>query len=197
MIASTLAFILAAAGPPSSRVAGPDSALNACVDAAAAQNKDVAKQSAQAAERHYRALMAADPGGDRAKVLLARVISQCLVNPAPVWRKEGLVKESNRLLAEVLTKDSTNWEARYTLALNYYHAPGFFGWTDNAIREFERLIAQQGESTLFPDLAKPFYYLGLLLDKKGRHADAVDVWRRGNKLFPNDPKLRERAGVAP
>jgi tetratricopeptide (TPR) repeat protein len=178
-------------------LAEPDSALNACVAAGRTGDKRAAKASGEAADAHYRRLLAANPDDATPKVLLARVISQCRIESASLWSKEGLAKESNRLLSEVLSKDSTNWEARYTLALNYYHAPGFFGWTDNAIREFERLLAQQGDQALFPEQAKPYLYLGHLYDKKGRRADALALWRRGSRLFPEDAKLRERAAAEP
>jgi len=179
---------------PAVQLTALDSALDACVAAAKSDNTS-ARQAAAAAEQHYRASLAAAPTDLHVKVLLARVISECSIPSAPLIRKEGLAKESNRLLSEALAADSTNWEARYTLALNYYHAPSFFGWTNDAIREFEHLIAQQGDNTLFPELAQPFLYLGNLYDKQGRHADAVALWRRGSRLFPDNVRLRQRASV--
>jgi tetratricopeptide (TPR) repeat protein len=174
---------------------GPDSALQACASVSADDKSG--KAIAQAAEQHYRNLVRAAPDSARYKILLARVLSQCVIVRSSLWSKEGLVKESNRLLVDVLSSDSTNWEARYTLALNYYHAPSFFGWTDNAIREFERLLAQQGEQTLFPELAQPYLYLGILYDKKERHADAKSVWERGSRLFPGNAKLKARLAGQP
>src|ERR1051325_2342215 len=86
----------------------PDSALNACVAASKAGDKRAAKESADAADAHYRRLVAANDQDITPKVLLARVISQCRIEAASLWSKEGLAKESNRLLTEVLSKDSTN-----------------------------------------------------------------------------------------
>lgn len=31
--------------------------------------------------------------------------------------------------------------------MNYFHTPAFLGRTDDAVREFERLVAQQGART--------------------------------------------------
>ena len=177
---------------------GPDSALKVCAAVSASFDGDNGKRSAEAAERFYRAQLAASPDDAAAKTMLARVLSQCVIAHASIWSKERLVKESNRLLSEVLARDSTSWEARYTLALNYYHAPGFFGWTDSAIRELEHLLAQQRDQHLFPEQAMPFLYLGNLYEKKGRHSDAKAVWLRGSQLFPENARLRARvSGTAP
>lgn len=173
----------------------PDSAFNAC--SATALDESASKKAAADAETYYRRLIARDRDDLRAQILLARTLSQCVMSHASIWSKEGIVKESNSLLLDVLKRDSTNWEARYTLALNYYHAPAFFGWTDNAIRELEHLLAQQGDQSYFPEQAKPYLYLGILYDKKGRQADARAVWQRGSRLFPNDEKLRKRAAALP
>jgi cytochrome c-type biogenesis protein CcmH/NrfG len=187
-----LLFLAAArmSGELAIRPADPDSALNACV---ATGSTASGKKSAADAEKLYRSLIARDDSDLKAKTLLARTLSQCVMSHASVWSKDGIVKESISLVKAVLGRDSTNWEARYTLALDYYHAPAFYGWRDNAIREFEHLLGQQGNQTLFSEQAKPYVYLGELYERAGRHADAVTVWQRGSKLFPDDRQLRERA----
>ena len=180
------------------KAAAPDSALQACVAASTLHDDDAAKKSAQAAERHYRTLLSAHPDDRSLKTLLARVLSQCVIERVSIFSKEGVVKESNHLLLDVLAQDSTDWGSRYALALNYYHAPAFFGWTDKSIAEFEHLLAQQGNQTYFPEQAMPFLYLGNLYEKKGRKADAKAIWQRGSQLFPSNDKLRAKmSGSAP
>ena len=197
MLAHALVFLLgvrsSASGPISS--SAPDSAFNAC--SAAFTDQNASKKAAADAEVYYRRLIQQNREDLRAQILLARTLSQCVMRHASVWSKEGIVKESNSLLIDVVKHDSTNWEARYTLALNYYHAPAFFGWTDNAIREFEHLLALQGDQTYFPEQAKPYLYLGILYNKKGRQDDAKAVWQRGSRLFPDDERLRQRATGQP
>jgi tetratricopeptide (TPR) repeat protein len=197
MLAHALVLLLGVRSFDSPPIAssGPDSAFTACSAALADQN--ASKKAASDAEAYYRRLIRQNPEDLRARILLARTLSQCVMSHASVWSKEGIVKESNSLLIDVLKHDSTSWEARYTLALNYYHAPAFFGWTDNAIREFERLLALQGDQSYFPEQAKPYLYLGILYNKKGRQADAKAVWQRGTRLFPDDERLRQRATGQP
>lgn len=188
MITPLLLLALVSASPRQ-QATGPDSALNACRTA----KEEAAKRASVDAEKHYRALLARAPAEMALKALLARTLSECVIEHTSVWGKEDVVKESNKLFGEVLERDSTDWGARFGLAMNYYHAPGFFGWTDDAIREFEHLLAQQGSSTLFPELALPYLYLGNLYEKKDRKADARAVWQRGRKLFPNNERLRAKA----
>ena len=190
-----LLLVVRSVAPGPISAVGPDSAFNAC--SAASVDETASKKAAADAETYYRRLIAQNRDDLRAQILLARTLSQCVMSHASVWSKERIVKESNSLLIEALKRDSTSWEARYTLALNYYHAPAFFGWADNAIREFEHLLAQQGDQTLFAEQAKPYLYLGILYNKKGRHADAKAVWQRGSRLFPDDEKLRQRTTAQP
>ena len=190
-----LLLLIPSAALPSMSALGPDSAFNAC--SAASVDEAGSKKAAADAEAYYRRVITQNPDDLHARILLARTLSQCVMSHASVWSKEGIVKESNSLLIDVLKRDSTSWEARYTLALNYYHAPAFFGWTDNAIGEFERLLAQQGDQAYFPEQAKPYLYLGILYSKKGRQAEAKAVWQRGSRLFPDDVRLRQRATAQP
>jgi tetratricopeptide (TPR) repeat protein len=169
-----------------------DTTLTDCVAATQGDDRKVGAKMADGAERHYRAMLAANPNDVETQVQLARTLSQCRIRYAGVLSREGIVNQSNGLLKHVLERDSTHWEARYTLALNHYHVPRFFGRTDDAIREFEHLLAQQGDRTDFPERAAPFAYLGDLYVRVGRRADAAALWKRGLALFPRDDRLRHR-----
>ena len=96
------------------------------------------------------------------------------------------------MLKGALASDSTNWEARYTLALLYYHAPSFVGKTGEAMAQFERLLAEQGPRADFAEEAGTYAYLGDLYERVGRRDDAVAIWRRGLALFPRDARLVQR-----
>lgn len=168
------------------------SALQECVAAAEAGDKPGARAAADRAEELYEQLIAARPADPNARVGLARVKSQCRIRFANFMTQGRLVGESNELLEEALALDSTHWSARLTLALNHYHTPSFLGRTDDAIWHFERLLAQQGERADYPELAWPYAYLGDLYRRVGRDQDALAVWRRGARLFPDEPLLKER-----
>lgn len=168
-----------------------DSALAACGRAASRGDKRAANTAADSAERIYRAV--ADSGLEHtATVRLARVIGECRIPVASFFSKPRLARQAEGMLTRLLASDSTSWEGRYTLALLYYHAPSFVGKTDDAIRQFETLLAQQGASAAFAEQAAPYAYLGDLYERTGRKAQAVSLWRRAITLFPGDTALKRR-----
>lgn len=184
-------YLAAAAAAPVPQ-APADTTLEQCAAATSGNDKKAGEALGKGAERHYRAVVAASPSDRAARIDLARTLSQCRTAYAGVFALEGIVNESNALLTAVLAEDSTDWSARYALALNHYHVPRFFGRTDDAVREFEHLLAQQGNRTEFAELAGTFVYLGDLYDREGRGTDAIAMWKRGAALFPADARLKRR-----
>jgi tetratricopeptide (TPR) repeat protein len=122
----------------------------------------------------------------------ARLISECEMQTADILRNPVLARRAIDLLQRALAIDSAHWEARYTLALNYFYAPEFLGQTPDAVREFEHLLRQHGKSTVIPEMAAPYTFLGDLYQRDGRKRDAEAIWKRGIALFPNDERLKKR-----
>ncbi len=177
--------LLAGSAPLAAQGGTPaDSALAACSAAAKAKDEREAKTAADRAERLFRARADASRGDADARVGLARTISECRIPGANFMQAGQLIGESNELLEEALAIDSTHWTARYVLALNHFHTPGFMGRTGDAIRHFERLLAQQGDRADRPVYAQPYLRLGELYVRARRRDDALAVWRRGAALFP-------------
>jgi vitamin B12 transporter len=201
--AACVAMLAAAAEPaavaaqqPAEQVAQADSALAACLAVSQRTDRE-AKTIVARAETRLRALVRAYPTDAGVKVRLARLLTQCRIPLAGFMAAARLSGESNRLLEDALALDPTHWEARFSLALNHFHAPAFLGRGDDARRELERLLAQQGERGDRPNFALPYLYLGRLHARSGRHAEARAVWERGAALFPGDEPLRralEEAG---
>ncbi|HEV2147270.1 MAG TPA: Plug domain-containing protein, partial [Longimicrobiaceae bacterium] len=178
-----------------------DSALAACSAAARAKNEREAKAQADRAARLFRERIAASRTDVDARVGMARTISECRLPGANFMQAGQLVGESNELLEEALAVDSTHWMARFALAMNHFHTPAFLGRTGDAIRHFERLVAQQGERADRPIFAQPYLRLGELYVRARRRDDALAVWRRGAALFPGQSeafraKLAEHGGAA-
>lgn len=184
-----------------SAAVAPDAALTACTTAATARNEREARPLTTAAEAEYRARMAERPRDPEPRVFLARVLMQCKLPFAGFMAQGSLAGEANTLLEGALALDSTHWAARFTLATNHFHTPEFLGRTGDAIREFERLLAQQADHTGNPRYAAVYQYLGDLYLRRKRGQDAVATWQRGAALFPQHAGLRERlqahAGAEP
>lgn len=137
----TLAVAALLCAAPAEAQTPADSALAACSAAGGAKQEARAKQIAARAEQFFQSQLAADPRSADARVGLARVISECRIPFASFMSVARLSGRAVGLLKEALAIDSTHWSGRYTLAMNYYYTPEFLGRTDDAVREFERLIA--------------------------------------------------------
>ena len=187
-VLGTLAGPLVAQVP----VTPADSALAACSSAAQGKQEAQAKTAASRAEQLFKHRIAADKRDADAHVGLARVITECRLPFASFMGKGKLSGDAVELLQAALAIDSTHWSGRYSLAMNFYHTPEFLGRTNDAIREFERLVAQQGTRANPPIYAQSYVRLGDLYQRRKRTADAQAMWRRGIALFPDNQALRDR-----
>ena len=194
-VVTVLALTSAATAQLPHPIPAADSALADCARAAARGDKRAANAAADNADRLYRAAGAASHD-DTPTVRLARVIGECRIPVASFFSKPRLARQAEGMLTRLLASDSTSWEGRYTLALLYYHAPSFVGKTDDAIRQFETLLAQQGASAAFAEQAAPYAYLGDLYERTGRKGEAASLWRRGLTVFPGDTALKRRLAGA-
>jgi tetratricopeptide (TPR) repeat protein len=198
--ANLLSLMLATAyaSPLSGQVPDHQTAAEALAGCVAANAGDEAASNPQAraladhAQEVHEALLAANPDDVDVLVGLAQVLSRCQVPRAGVARVLGILDRSNSLLVRAIQLRPDHWLARYVLAMNHYTPPPALGRTDDAIREFEALLALQGTRNDVPEMAAPFAYLGDLYVRKGRRREAVDLWRKGAALFPGDTRLAER-----
>jgi len=195
---TTLSFAAQAAPVPGPADPAAMAAVAACEKAAEGKQEDEALRAADQAETLIRAWQTAAPRDGRALVAAARVKVMCRLPFAEMMDKGQLLGDANELLGRALELDPRDWSARFRLAMNHYHAPSFLGRTQDAIRNFETLLEQQGTRADAPILAAPYLYLGDLYKRTGREAEARAVWTRGAALFPQDPALRGRlSGQAP
>lgn len=166
--------------------------LTTCIAAAEAKQQPKAFAAADAASKGFDAWREASPEDPDPLVGQAQVLLQCRLPFAPFMEQGALSAQASEILRSALELDPTHWDARYTLGINYFYNPEFMGLTDDAIQEFETLLAQQGERTDFPEMAGPYVFLGDLYQRVDRTDDARATWERGATLFPDDPRLAER-----
>lgn len=177
---------------PESELAAAAANRQVCVSAIKQKNDDGAKVATTLAERSYRGLIKAHPNDLRPRVGLARTLGECRIQLVGFMAKGDVFDEGRDILLGVLKQDSTHWEARYSLSQFYYNAPDFLGHRQDAVRELETLLRQQGNSTQFPEMASPYVMLGDLYMKEKRNADAQRMWQQGQQLFPNDARFERR-----
>jgi len=88
-----------------------------------------------------------------------------------------------------------HWDAQFVKGMNLSQWPDFTGKQPEAIRTFERLVEQQERSSPIPEYAETYYHLGNLYRKSGNSEKALEVFRRGLALHPEDKVLREQIEV--
>ncbi|CAN5876609.1 hypothetical protein BH23GEM9_BH23GEM9_08160 [soil metagenome] len=189
-----------AAGGASAQTPGLADAQKALESCAAGGGipKEELKPRADAAEATFRALRRTDPADPDVRIGLAQVLLRCQLPHATVTGIMSLIGEAEAELKSVLAEHSEHWNARYSLAMLLKNMPAMLGRGADAVREFERLIAQQGHRNDEPHYVLPFMQLGDLHHEAGRGSAAVEIWRRGLALFPSQPELTKRlesAGV--
>jgi tetratricopeptide (TPR) repeat protein len=95
------------------------------------------------------------------------------------------------LLNEALELSPGYWPARFALAMTAFSAPPFLGLTDEAIRNFEILIAEGGQG-IESVLLQAYLNLGEALLRAGREEEAMGRWREGLERFPDDEALARK-----
>jgi vitamin B12 transporter len=175
----------------------PAAALQACAAAAGTgAAKEEQKRLADEAERQYRALLRDRAADLEVRVGLAQVLIRCQLQHASVTGIMSLVSEAETELRAVLAAQPEHWNARFTLAMLLKNMPAMLGRGDDAVREFERLLAVQGHRADGPQYALTFLNLGEMHEGAGRRATAVEVWRRGLALFPDHVEMRSKLQAA-
>ena len=202
LFSATTLFLATAPALSQQAVPPPDSsaalaALAQCAEEAGAGDQAAASAAADEAWSGLEAWAEARPQDPGPLVGQASLLLQCRIPFATFMEQGALSARASEILRQALELDPAHWEARFLLAVNYFHNPEFMGLTDDAILEFETLLQQQGERTDFAEMAAPYVYLGDLYARVGRPADAQATWERGAALFPDDPRLAERLAADP
>jgi vitamin B12 transporter len=192
-LAGAAAAGASAQAPPT--LAQANSALAACI-ATGSQAKAEAKRAADDAERLFRGLLREDNENVEARVGLAQVLTRCQLPHASMTSIMALLSDAETELKTVLAVQAEHWNARFTLAMLLHNMPAMLGRGQDAVREFELLIAQQGRQADGPHFALPFLYLGDHHQSAGRKAAAIEVWRRGLAVFPAHADLTARLTAA-
>ena len=99
---------------------------------------------------------------------------------------------SNKMIAterKILDVDPQDWDARYSIGINYSFWPEQFNKRPDAIKEFDTLRRIQEGRPPEPKFAQTYLQLRQLYLKEGRVDDAKAILEEGLRRFPEDGEL--------
>jgi tetratricopeptide (TPR) repeat protein len=130
-----------------------------------------------------------------AQVDLATAYVVKLMSVANDMEKGTWSMKSIQACERALKIEPEHWGAQFVKGMNLSQWPDFLGKQPEAIRTFEKLVDQQERSAAQPEFAETYYHLGNLYRKTGNTSKALEVFKRGLALFPDDKVLREQIEV--
>ncbi len=140
---------------------------------------------------HYKALAEADPNNPEAQLALGQAyLGRTQEAAGPMAGFYATL--ADKALDQALVADPEHWEARFTKATALSFWPPNLGKQPEAIREFEQLITQQSGLAPNPSHAQSHFTLGNLYQQNGQMEKALEVWRNGLALFPDNAQLAEQ-----
>lgn len=196
---------LTTAVPPADEVAGPEQ-IQAWFDALLAGDLDYdaqqelwqkireAKQT-DAVIALFEARAAADPNNpDRQSELgqayLAKIQEVAGGPLAGVW-----ADKADKAFDQALALDDRHVEARFMKAISLSFWPPVFGKQGQAVKQFEILLEQQGNTAMGDWQSEAYMMLGNLHMQMGKPDQAKLVYQQGLALFPQNAQLIEQLGL--
>jgi tetratricopeptide (TPR) repeat protein len=101
---------------------------------------------------------------------------------------------SNKMIGQekaILDIDPEDWDARFSIGINYSFWPEQFNKRPDAIKEFETLRKIQETKTPDPKHAQTYFQLRQLYLKDGKTDEAKAVLDEGLRRFPDDEELKK------
>jgi tetratricopeptide (TPR) repeat protein len=141
-------------------------------------------------------LAKADPKNPTAQVDLGNAYLKKLseVPPGPMQGIWG--NKADRAFDAALESDPEHWEARFTKAVSLSFWPPNLGKQGEAIKHFETLVSQQEGRAPKSDFAQTYMFLGNMYQQIGKSDKALETWRKGAALFPENASLKKQILMA-
>jgi tetratricopeptide (TPR) repeat protein len=137
-----------------------------------------------------------DPRNAAAQVDLGRAYLQKVFKAgggpeAGVW-----ATKADKSFDNALAIDDHNWDARFQKAVSLSFWPPMLGKQNEAIQNFETLIAQQGGQNSSPQFAQSYLFLGNMYTQVGDKEKALATWQAGLALFPGNAQIQKQIALA-
>lgn len=129
------------------------------------------------------------PDDAQAQVELANAYLQKLFALPEGPMKGQFANLADQAFDRALALDDRHWEARFSKAISLSFWPPAFGKQQEAISQFETLLAQQQEQPLQQGFNQTYLYLGNLYSQTGQTAQAIATWQAGLELYPEDEEM--------
>ncbi len=136
----------------------------------------------------------ADPSNPDAQVELASGYLQKLYSSKNPLETGGWAMKMDQCYDKALELDPNHWNARFSKAISYSFWPAITGKPQEAVKQFETLIAQQEKSsTRPPQYATTYELLGNLYKQQGKLDLAKQTYAKGLSFFPDNKGLKTAA----
>ncbi|TAH37433.1 MAG: hypothetical protein EYC70_10715 [Planctomycetota bacterium] len=141
-------------------------------------------------------LAAANPANAELQFALGNAYLQ------PIFAGEGgpqagvWATKSDAAFDRALEINPQYWDARFSKAVSLSFWPPVLGKQGEAIQQFEMLLQQQAGSSVRPEYAQTYMFLGNLYQQIGNPQRALEVWNQGLGAFPSDAELRRQVELA-
>lgn len=135
-----------------------------------------------------------NPNSADAQAELGNALVQKLMSAKDYTEMGVLSASADRAYDEALDIDPNHWGARFSKAVSYTFWPDFMGKKAEAIEHFETLVTQQQSGATQARHVETYVILGNLYEQQGKKDKALETWRRGLAMHPDDPRLKKKAG---
>lgn len=137
----------------------------------------------------FEARAAADPNNPDKQVELGEAYLQKIQDVGNGPLAGVYATKADGAFDRALELDPRHWGARFDKAVSLSFWPPVFGKQNEAIRQFEVLVAQQAEGAPEAHHADTHLLLGNMYQQIGEGEKALAAWKAGLALFPDDEEL--------
>jgi tetratricopeptide (TPR) repeat protein len=138
-----------------------------------------------------------NPGNADAQCDYGHALVEKLMTVTDGPEKGTYATAADKAFDKALEADPQHWNARFSKAIGLSFWPPIFNKQGEAITQFETLRKQQEDlGGVKPEYAQTYLFLGNLYQQQGKSEKALEVWKKGSTLFPEDGSLKQASGSA-
>jgi tetratricopeptide (TPR) repeat protein len=137
-----------------------------------------------------------NPNDPKSHIDLAQAYLQKTFS-APDGPEKGVwSNKADKSFDAAIALDDHNWEARFSKGVNLSFWPPVLGKQNEAIAQFQTLVAQQDGQPQQPHFAQTHLWLGNMYQQMGQPEKAIAAWQHGLSMFPGDEALQHQIQLA-